>query len=84
MPTNFQITTWGAKQRPWGFEMRVDVIYLPTGRVFNEVLIFPNKAAALDARTSGDALQMLKDRIVAQLTDEVKPVQICPTCGRPL
>ena len=84
MPANFQITTWGAKQRPWGFEVRVDVAYLPTGRIFNEVLVFPDKATALDTKASGDALQVLKDRIAARLIEEAKPVQICPTCGRPL
>ena len=81
---DFPVKTWGAKERPWGYEVRVDVTDLATGRIYNEVMVFKDKAGAVDLKA---ALQQVQARIKAQVAEAAtkeKSSPVCALCGRPL
>lgn len=82
---DFIINPWGGCQRPWGYEVRVDITQASTRRIFNEVLTFPSKITALDVKNSDKAIRILLDRIISELQDDAKSEPLfCPSCGRPL
>jgi hypothetical protein len=83
---DFTVKLWGAKARPWGYEVRVDLIDPASGRIYNEVLTFTDKAAAV-GKDRNAAVQQVQERIRAQAAAaaaQANSPPVCALCGRPL
>ena len=74
---DFTVKLWGQKQRPWGWEVRVDLTDAQGG-IRNEVLTFPMKDVKdiPDTPAIAKGVDNLLSRIEAQrLSEEVEAVQ---------
>ena len=66
---------WGQTARPWGYEVRVDLVDPDTGQRYCECLGFASQVEAEDPVIFAARLQALQEHLAQQILAEQMPTE---------